>query len=173
MTFFYHSGLGAVYFFALIAVCAYAMWRGGNARLFASAVLGVFLCDRVLLATTSGQWMMMWGGLAEFGALMLIFTSANTLAARAIMALFAAKIITYIALNLGVISFRTMAAWTELSGYVQLLIILGSASHADRGKLANWYRLAGFHRFGSARSVGSARDVENGIPLKGHSRKSV
>lgn len=137
MSFFYFTTLGAIYFYALAAVCAFAVWRGGREnRLFSLCVLGVFLADRTLLATmTDEAWMITLGGVAEFIALscVLAFAQING-ASRAIAFLFAVKIAFYVALVGGAIGFGTMAAWTELAGYLQILIIGGGTLNANRGK---------------------------------------
>jgi len=140
MSFFYFTTLGAIYFYALATVCAFAIWRGGREyRLFGFCVLFVFLCDRTLLATMSNEaWMIGLGAVAEFLALATIlwFATIGT-AARALAFLFMAKMLCYLGLLSGMITFQTMAAWTELFGYLQLLIIGGGTLHGYRRKLAS------------------------------------
>ena len=137
MNFFFHSELGAVYFVALIAICAFAILRGGkDMRLFGYCVLGVFFADRVLLATMNNEEIMIGlGGVAEFIAFGCIITYTTIKAGKLIAFLFAVKLLAYIALLGGVIEFPTMAAWTELSGYCQLLVMIGGMINDNRGKL--------------------------------------
>jgi hypothetical protein len=140
VSFFYFTTLGAIYFYILIAVCGFAIWRGRrDYRLFGFCVLGVFLADRTLLATmTNEAWMIGFGALAEFWALaiILLFSTIST-ASRAIAFLFLAKMFTYLGLLSGIITFQTMAAWTELFGYLQMIIIGGGTLNGYRHKLAN------------------------------------
>jgi len=139
MSFFYHSGLGAVYFFALALVCLYGAWRGDREyRIFSLCVAGVFLCDRILLLTESGDGMMLAGGFVELIALLVVLLFVDSRAARFMAFLFAAKIAAYISLVGGAIGFQTMAAWTELAGYLQLITITGGTYHANRGKRSGY-----------------------------------
>jgi hypothetical protein len=142
LSFFYFTTLGAIYFYTLIAVCGFAIWRGGrDASLYSYCVLGVFLADRTLLATMTDESAMIFlGGVAEFIAfIFVIFLGTAIVATRVVAFLFAMKMIMYVCLLSGLISFGTMAAWTELAGYLQLLIILGSASNGYRDRLAKYH----------------------------------
>lgn len=137
MSFFYHGPPGMAYFIILSLVCAYAIWRGGREmRLFSYCVLGVFLADRTLLATmTNEAWMIGLGALAEFIAILGVVWFVRTSATSGCIGfLFFSKMVAYVCLLGGFISFETMAAWTELAGYLQLLIIGGGTFHANRGK---------------------------------------
>lgn len=157
MTFFYFTTAGAVYFWVLATICLFAIWRGGkDYRLFALCVLGVFLADRTLLAsfdirqevvaplTRDEQWMLVLGGLAELIAILGVFRfrispanlRASSLTAQLIAGLFAFKIFIYLGLLSAMMTFATMAFWTELAGYVQLGIIGGGTLNGFRGKLA-------------------------------------
>lgn len=140
MHFFYFSNLGAIYFYTLTAICAFALLRGGrDYKIFSFCMIFVFLSDRTLLATMNDEaTMITLGGIAELLALIAVLTLVPIgRAARFIAFLFAAKIAFYISLIAGAIGFETMAAWTELAGYGQLLIILtGTIHHETRGKLA-------------------------------------
>ncbi len=137
MSFFYFTTLGAIYFYLLLAICVFAIWRGNrDAVLYSYCVMGVFLCDRTLLATMTDEGAMIFlGGVAEFIAfIFVIFLGTAIVATRVVAFLFAMKMIFYVCLLSGLITFGTMAAWTELAGYLQLLIIFGSSINADHGK---------------------------------------
>lgn len=139
MNFFWHTPLGMIYFIILSLVCLFAIWRGGREyRLLGYCVLGVFLADRTLLATMSNEAVMIGlGAVAEFSALMAIVALASrTMTAGAVGFLFLAKMCVYLGLLSGYITFSTMAAWTELFGYLQLLVI-GGGTIADSGKRRN------------------------------------
>jgi len=140
MSFFYHTGLGEIYFVILSIVCLLGIWKGGREyRLFSSCVMAVFLADRTLLATMSNEALMIGlGAVAEFMALAAIlwFATIGT-AARALAFLFMAKMLCYLGLLSGMITFETMAAWTELFGYLQMFIIGGGTLNGYRRKLAS------------------------------------
>lgn len=141
LSFFYHSPLGALYFVILASVCLLAIWRGGkDYRLFGFCVLAVFLADRTLLATISNENVMIGlGAVAEFAALMAIVAFAErTKAAGAIGFLFLAKMLVYLGLLFGYISFSTMASWTELFGYFQIGVIGGGSLGGVRGKRSGY-----------------------------------
>lgn len=77
------------------------------------------------------------GAAAEFAALMTVVTTVSrTAAAGAIGFMFLAKMFVYLGLLFGYITFSTMAAWTELFGYLQLLVI-GGGTVANFGKRRN------------------------------------
>ncbi len=131
-----------IYFIILSLVCAFAIWRGGKEyRLYSYCVLGTFLAARVLLATfeirevitfpltPAEQWMMVLGAVAEFTAIMaLVLLAERTFAAGLIGFAFLAKMICYVGLIYGSLSYDTMAAWAELLGYTQIVVIGGGCS---------------------------------------------
>jgi hypothetical protein len=132
MSFFYFSTLGAIYFYILASVCAYAIWRGGKEyRLYSYCVLGTYLAARTLLATVSDEaFMITMGAMAEFTAVMaLIAFAERTKVAGAMGFLFLAKMICYVGLLCGILSFAAMASWTELFGYIQIAAVGIGCSH--------------------------------------------
>ena len=112
------------------------MWRGGkDSRLFSFCVAGGFFVDRILLATVSNAELFnALIGVVDFIAFLCVMLIIRTRTARVIAFLFAAKIGMYIALQLGGIEFQTMAAWSELAGYMQLAIIGMGAFHGGARK---------------------------------------
>jgi len=79
-------------------------------------------------------------GIVDFLALLWVLSLTTSKVGQFIAFCFVAKIMMYISLVADFISFDTMAAWSELAGYGQLLIIAGGTLNADRGKLASHYR---------------------------------
>lgn len=161
MTFFYHGPLGMIYFIILSFVCACTIWRGSmEIRLFSYCILGVFLADRVLLwmfhirkqvvgpLTNDEALMIGLGGAVEFIAVLVVILSYQSVMARVIAFWFAFKMAIYISLLAGAIEFQTMAAWTELVGYIQLAIIGLGGANVGMGKMADNWR----GRFGIGRS---------------------
>ena len=142
MKFFYYTSLGQIYFFTLAFICALAIWRGGkDLRLCGLAIAGGFLADRSCLAIIDNPAVLMIVvGVVDFLALLFVLTLTTSKIGQFIAFCFVAKIMMYISLVADFISFDTMAAWSELAGYGQLLIIAGGTLNADRGKLANRYR---------------------------------
>lgn len=141
MSFFYHSNLGAAFFYILAVICIFAIWRGGKERIFALMVLYVFLCERTLLASGIDEVIMIGlGGCAAFLGLISVLYLVKGAAARTIAFLFSAKIGIYIMLICGIIGFDTMASWTEFVAYLQLLIIGAGSLHGKRSYLVRDFR---------------------------------
>lgn len=151
--FLWHTTFGMIYFLVLASVCVYAILCGGKEyRLYSYCVLGAFLAARVLLATfdirevitypltPAEQWMMAFGAVAEFAAIMVLVLLARvTFAAGLIGFAFLAKMICYVGLLCGSLSFDTMAAWTELLGYSQIVVIgTGCSFGGVRGKRSGY-----------------------------------
>lgn len=145
-----------MFFYTLLSICAFALWRGGkDNRLYSSCVLGVFLADRILLASGLDEGPMIFlGGVAEFIAFIFVFfLGTRIVAARVIGFLFAMKMIIFMCLLSGMISFGTMAAWTETASYLQLIIIAAGAANVSGGNKRP--RNFGHFRHGASRLLAS------------------
>ena len=152
MKFFYYTSLGQIYFFTLAFICALAIWRGGkDLRLCGLAIASGFLADRCSLALIDNPAVLMVVvGIVDFLALLFVLSLTTSKVGQFIAFCFVAKIMMYISLVADFISFDTMAAWSELAGYGQLLVIAGGTLNADRGKFKSNYRAS---RVGSNSSI--------------------
>jgi hypothetical protein len=130
VSFFYTSMAGAVDALALAFVAGLALVFGrARGRIFAAAMLGVFMVHRALLTTDSIPIMMAIGGLADFAAMLVVLLLVPNVWGRVMAFLFALKIAAYVNLMAGHVSFDAMATISTVLVYFQLLLILAAVPH--------------------------------------------
>jgi hypothetical protein len=158
MNFFYHSTAGAIDLVALIAICGLAMGIGSyRSRMMASAMLAVFLIDRILLWAVAEIAQMMLGSLAEFMAMLAMLGLVKGRVGRAMAILFACKIGLYTSVLMGGMGFETMTAAVTVVCFLQLILIMIGV---PRSGLHRWIGRGVLAR----PSAGSSADiVENGM----------